>query len=92
MSEYHQATPLKLINAEENRISFLYLLQGGQYDSKVALVSSVITPNYEETAVFLCSDWDGEDVQWENVISKIYYVDTEDVLNKIGYTTKVISK
>lgn len=90
MSEYHQAVPLKLLNAEENRISFLYLLQGGQYESRVVLVSSVITPNYEETAVFFCSDWAGEDVQWENVIAKIYYVDTEDVLNKIGYTTKVM--
>jgi hypothetical protein len=92
MSEYHEATPLKLINAEENRISFLYLLQGGQYESRVVLVSSVTTPNYEETAVFFCLDWEGEDVQWENVLAKIYYVDTEDVLNKIGYTTKVISK
>lgn len=87
MLEMNFAVPLKLINAEENRISFLYLLQGGQYDSKVVLVSSVITPRYEETAVFMCEDWAGEEPDWENVLAKIYYVDTEAVLNKIGYTT-----
>jgi hypothetical protein len=62
---------------------------GGEYDSKVALVSSVITPNYEETSVFLSDDWSGEEADWGNPLAKIYYVDTEDALNKIGYTLKV---
>lgn len=84
----HRAKPVKLIYADESRISFLFLLQGGEYDSKVVLVSSVTTPNYEETCVFPCSDWEGEEAEWENVLAKIYYVDTEAVLNKIGYTTK----
>jgi hypothetical protein len=89
MPELNTASPLKLIDAEENRISFLYLLQGGQYDSRVVLVSSVIAPNYEETSVFLCNDWEGSEADWGNALAKIYYVDTEDALNKIGYTTKV---
>lgn len=84
----HQAKPLKLIHADERRVAFLFLLLGGEHDNKVVLVSSVITPNYEETCVFTCSDWEGEEPEWENVLAKIYYVDTEAVLNKIGYTTK----
>lgn len=92
MSEYHKATPLKLVNAEENRISFLYLLQGGKYDSRVVLVSSVITPNYQETCVFPCSDWAGEEPEWENVLAKIYYVDIEDALNQVGYTAVTLDK
>jgi len=89
MPELNTASPLKLLNAEENRISFLYLLDGGDFSGKVVLVSSVTTPNYEETSVFLCSDWEGEEADWGNALAKIYYVDTEDALNKIGYTTKV---
>ncbi len=88
MPQMHAAVPLKLVNADTNRISFLYLLQGGDLDSRVVLVSSVTTPRYEETAVFFCDDWDGEEPDWDNVLAKIYYVDTEDALNKIGYTTK----
>lgn len=89
MSDFHKASPLKLLDAEENRISFLYLLEGGDFDRRVVLVSSVITQNYEETSVFLCNDWEGEEADWGNALAKIYHVDTEDALNKIGYTTKV---
>jgi hypothetical protein len=89
MPDFHKASPLKLLNAEENRISFLYLLEGGDFDGKVVLVSSVSTPNYEETSVFICNDWEGSEADWGNALAKIYYVDTEDALNKIGYTTKV---
>jgi hypothetical protein len=89
MPDFHKASPLKLLDAEENRISFLYLLEGGDFDGKVVLVSSVSTPNYEETSVFICSDWEGSEADWGNALAKIYYVDTEDALNKIGYTTKV---
>lgn len=91
MPELHQATPLKLVEALDNRISFLYLLQGGEWDSQVVLVSSVTTPNYEETAIFPCADWDGENADWENVIVKIYHVDVEDALNQIGYTTLAVA-
>lgn len=89
MSDFYKASPLKLLDAEENRISFLYLLEGGDFDRRVVLVSSVITQNYEETSVFLCNDWEGEEADWGNALAKIYHVDTEDALNKIGYTTKV---
>jgi hypothetical protein len=89
MPELNHASPLKLLDADENRIAFLYLLSGGNYDSRVVMVSSVVTPTYEETSVFLCSDWEGVEADWGNAISKIYYVDTEDALNQIGYTTKV---
>lgn len=89
MSVFHQATPVKLVNADEKRISFIYFLSGGDYDSKFVLVSSVITPNYQETAVFICTDSTGEDAEWGKTLAKIYHVDTEEVLNKMGYTTKV---
>jgi hypothetical protein len=89
MSVFHQAIPVKLVNADEERISFIYFLSGGDYDSKFVLVSSVITPNYEETAVFICDDSTGEEAEWDNILAKINYVDTEEVLNKMGYTTKV---
>ncbi len=89
MSVFHQAIPVKLVNADEERISFIYFLSGGDYDSKFVLVSSVITPNYEETAVFICDDSTGEEAEWDNILEKINYVDTEEVLNKMGYTTKV---
>jgi hypothetical protein len=89
MPELNEAKPLKMLNADEKGISFLYLLTGGDYDNRVVLVSSVITPTYEETSVFLCEDWSGEDADWGNSLSTIYHVDTEDALNKIGYTTKV---
>jgi hypothetical protein len=89
MSELNHASPIKLLDADENRIAFLYLLSGGQYDSRVVMVSSVTTPTYEETSVFLCNDWEGVEADWGNPLAKIYYVDTEDALNQMGYTTKV---
>lgn len=89
MPELHKAQPLKMLNADEEKISFLYLLTGGDYNNRVVLVSSVITPRYEETSVFLCEDWTGENADWGNALSTIYHVDTEEALNKMGYTTKV---
>lgn len=86
---FHLATPIKLLDAFDERISFLYFLAGGEHDGKVVLISSLTTPTYQETSVFLCWDLVGEDVDWGNSLSTIPYVDTEGALNKMGYTTKV---
>lgn len=88
MSSFHLATPIKLLDAHDERIAFLYSLSGGDFDGRVVLVSSLILPKYTETSVFLC-DFDGNDVDWGNSLSTIPYVDTEMALNKMGYTTKI---
>ena len=79
-----RATPIKLLNADEENISALYLLTGGVHDNKVVLVSSVAKNNYEETAIFISNDMEAEDVEWDALI-KIYEVDASKALNKLGY-------
>jgi hypothetical protein len=88
---FHSATPIKLLDAFDERISFLYFLSGGVHDGRIVLISSLARQDYEETSVFLCNDLEGDDVDWGNSLSTIPYVDTEDALNRIGYTTKISS-
>jgi hypothetical protein len=86
MPDFHQAHPVNLVNADDGNISFVYALLGGKYDGKLVLVSSIAKGNYEETAIFLCGDAKGEEVDW-NAIARVRLVDTEMALNTLGYTT-----
>lgn len=79
-----QATPIKLIKADHETISATYFLSGGIYDGKVVLVSSIAKYNYDETAIFICNDMDGEDVEWDALI-KIYEADLGKALIGLGY-------
>ena len=88
MSSFHLATPIKLLDAHDERIAFLYSLSGGDFDGRVVLISSLILPNHRETSIFLC-DFDGNDVDWGNSLSTIPYVDAEKALNQMGYSTKI---
>lgn len=66
------------------------MLKGGEYPDKYVLVSHLIMNDVEESSVFLC-DEQGEPFDWIPIMT-INVIDTEEVLNEIGYTSILTSR
>ena len=79
------AHTIRFVYLSESRLGILCLLKGGDYADKYVLVSSLTQGGVEECSVFLCDEI-GEPFDWIP-ITKLDYIDTEEVLNKIGYTS-----
>jgi hypothetical protein len=82
---FNPAHTIKFLYLSDSRLGVLCLLKGGEYPDKYVLVSHLTMNEVEESSVFLC-DEQGEPFDWIPII-QINVIDTEEVLNEIGYTT-----